>query len=266
MREFTIRKGNFAGKHNIYDTREEAIEHKVKEIKSPWHSLDVQVGDWVQADDGYVVQCLSRYKLPNKRARNGQFTDCFRFPMGTFYVYYGVRTNTVKNFYAHNANVNKTALGNTSKMGRFMTIRKKEFVLLMSMGYDPYSAYIKAFKVSKTTPGSIQLNINKLLDDPLIKEALMEALKPYMQQVQDKVKQITGYQDLNTLFVEKMAEILTKDYRDPRVTILAFKLGLDLFGTSLGLLAPSTATKQGIKEIQEASFKVMPPPQLGSVQ
>jgi len=263
MREFTVRKGSFAGTHKIYDSVEEAKKYKISDIKSPWWNPDVHVGDWVVADDGYVVQCLSRFKLPNKRARNGQYTDCFRFPMGLSYIYYGVKTNTVKNFYAQTANTSKSSLGNTSKLGKFMTIRKKEFVVLISLGYDPYTAYVKAFKVQRSTPQHIQSQINKLLDDPLIREALMEALKPYMQQVQDKVKEITGVSDLNELFVEKMAKIISSEYRDPKVTIMAFKLGLEMFGTQLGLIAPSNHSNS--KEPIEASYEIMKPPQLGNL-
>lgn len=262
MRKFTVRRGNFKGKHIIYDSVEEAHQHSIKDIKEPWYNPDVDVGDWVVADDGYVVKCLSRNKLINKRHRNGQYTDCFRFPQGTFYVYYDKKGEPhIKNFYASVANSHKSSLGNTSRLGKYMTVKKREFVLLMSMGYDPYTSYVKAFKVGVSTPGHIMMQVNKLLTDPLVREALMEAMKPFMEQVQQEVKKKSGIEDLNKLAVEQISELLVAKPKDIKTRIMQSKFFLEMFGQQLGIISSDKKTR---KEIEDAQFEVQPPPELGS--
>lgn len=261
MRNFTIRRGNYKGTHIIYDSIEEAHAHNIKSIKEPWHDKDVTVGDWVVSDDGYVVKCLARRKMINKRHRHGQYTDTFRFPQGTFYVYYDKSGEPhIKNFYASVTNSNKSSMGNTSKLGKFMTIAKREFVLLMSMGYDPYSSYIKAFKKNTSTPAHIMVQVNKLLTDPLIREALMEAMKPFMEQVQSKVKELSGVDDLNKLAVEDIAELLVSKPKQMKDKIAKTKFFLDMFGHQLGIIAPDKKTR---KEIQDAEYEEVPPQFLG---
>lgn len=262
MRKFTIRRGNFKGTHNIYDSIEEAHSQGITNIKEPWHDRNVKVGDWVVSDDGYVVKCLARRKMINKRHRNGQFTDTFRFPQGTFYVYYDKKGEPhIKNFYAAIANSNKSSLGNTPKTGRYLTLAKREFVLLMSMGYDPYSSYIKAFKVGVSTPSHIMLQVNKLLTDPLIREALMEAMKPFMEQVQNKVKELSGVNDLNELAVNDIAELLVSKPKDIKAKIMKSKFFLEMFGQQLGIVAPD---KKSRKEIEDASYEEIPPQMIES--
>jgi len=258
MRTFTIRKGLYAGEHTIYDSEKEAKDNGISP-KKPWHDPNVAVGDWIVSDDGYVVQCLGRRSLINKRHRSGQYTDTFRFPQGIFYVYHGKKSDSVKNFYAQLANHNKSSLGNTSKLGKFMTIKKKEFVSLVQLGYDPYSACVKAYNIHTSTPGAITAQVNKLLSDPQIREALMQALQPYMEQVQQHLKEITGYQDLNQMFVEKAAKLLGTEHKDPRVEIMTFKLGLELFGTTLGIVETPSVSPINKRELEEAHFTQLPP-------
>lgn len=262
MRKFTIRRGSFKGTHIVYDSLEEARKHNINDVKDPWYSPDVAVGDWVVSDDGYIIKCLSRNKLINKRHRNGQYTDCFRFPQGTFYVYYDKKGEPhIKNFYANVANSNKSSLGNTSRLGRFMTIAKREFVLLMSMGYDPYSSYIKAFNKNTSTPAHIMIQVNKLLTDPLVREALMEAMKPFMEEVQEKVKELSGVQDLNKLAVQQVAELLIAKPKDIKTKTIQVKFFLEMFGQQLGITVPDKPKR---KEIEDAHYEELPPPRLES--
>lgn len=264
MRNFTVRRGNFKGNHKVYDSIEEANKHNITKIKSPWHDPDVAIGDWVIADDGYIVQCLHRRQVVNKRHRNGQYTDLFRFPQGTFYVYYDKRgIPRIKNFYAQMTNNHKSSMGGGSRLGRYMTVKKREFVLYMSMGYDPYTSYVKAFRVGMSTPQHITMQINKLLDDELVKEALMEAMKPFMEQVRDKVKELSGYEDLNQLAVNQVATLLTMETKGIKDKAIQVKFTLDLFGQPLGIIAPDSKLKTK-GQIEEASYEVVAPPSLNA--
>lgn len=259
MREFTVRKGAYKGKHNVFDNKEEAIKFGIKNIKELWHSPDIQIGDWVVSDDGFVVQCLHRYQLRNKHHTQGQYTDTFRFPQGTFWVYYNRNGKpTIKNFYALVANSShKNALGNTPKIGRYMNLRKKMFVSLIGSGVDPFYAYIKAFNPISSTTATIKLQVNRLLNDQAVREALMTELQPFFDKVQLEVKQATGFESLKDFIASKINEVATDTDATNKDKIAVIKLLLDLFGTQLGL-----TPKKGkeIKDIQEAEFESLPPP------
>lgn len=267
MRIFTIRRGKFVGEHKIYDSVAEAKKDGIVPIV-PWYSLDVVAGEWVVADDGFVVQCLDsannnlRMRLINKRHRSGQYTDCFRFPQGTFGVYYDAKhkPHINKSFYAMSANSHKSSLGNTSGLGKYMTIKKREFVLYMSMGYDPYTSYVKAYKVRGANPNHITIQINKLLTDPIVKEALMEALKPFMEQVQKKVRKLTGHSDLNQLMVEQVSQLITTQPKSYSDRMTQAKFTLEIFGVPLGAIASTSdaKNKKGLNA-EEIAYSEVPP-------
>lgn len=263
MRKFTVRRGNFKGEHIIYDSPDESVQAGI-DPKTPWHRKDVEVGDWVVSDDGYVVQCLGRYALKNKRHRSGQYTDTFRFPMGTFGVYYDAKgeKKITKNFYAQVANNNKSSLGNTSALGKYMTIEKREFVTLLGMGFDPYSAYMKAYKVKRLTSLSyVTMQINKLLMDKQVQEELMEVLKPFMHKVQLRVQQLSDYKDLNELFIDKTAQLLTTQARSVKDQIAVLRFSYEFFGKVLGIVISEQSKSN--RDVQDAQFTEVPPPELG---
>ncbi len=261
MREFTIRSGKFSGKHIIYDSEDEAKKAGIKIIRSPWYSKETEIGDWCLSDDGYVAQCLHRFKLINKRHKSGQYTDTFRFCNGTFYVYYD-RLNRphIKNFYAQIANSHKSSLGNTSKLGKYMPLKKKHFVALVAQGVDPYSAYLQSYKTS-FFKGSTWMQVNKLLSDPLVRQALMEELKPFMSKVEDKIKEKTGFTSISDWLVNELAVLVIDMKLSSKEKRANIQLIINLFGEQLGVVKPPVKSR---REIQEADYEVMPPPSLGT--
>ena len=260
MRYFTVKRGLYKGIHKIYGSREEATEDGIKEIKSPWwHSL-VVTGDWVESDDGYIIQCLNHPQpLVNKRHKSGQYTDFFRYCTGNAYVYYGKDGVPKPNlFYAALAYTNKNSLGNGTPLGKGLTLKKREFILYMSLGYDPYTAYIKTYSKRGFSP-NIKYSVMKLLDDPVIREELVKALKPFMEKVQQKIQEQAG-KNIDELIVDHTVEILLSKPTDVVKMKVRHEYELEMFGEQLGLVMDS---KQSSKEIANASFEVLPPPQLG---
>lgn len=261
MREFTIRSGKFAGKHIIYDSTDEATRAGIKEIKSPWYSDDVQIGDWCLSDDGYVAQCLHRFKLVNKRHKSGQYTDTFRFCNGSFYVYYDRNGRRhIKNFYAVVAANHKSSLGNTSKLGKYMPLKKKHFVALVAQGVDPYTAYLKSYRTS-FFKGSTWIQVNKLLSDPLVRQALMEELKPFISKVEDSIKAKTGFETISDWLVDQLVNLVIDVKLSSKEKRANIQLILSLFGEQIGAVKQQSKSK---REIQDADYEIMPPPKLGT--
>lgn len=259
MRDFTIRSGKYAGTHIIYDSETEAKEHSIVFVK-PWYKDSVSAGDWVVSDDGYVIQLMHKYKLVNKRHRSGQHTMSYRFPNGTFYVYVDKHGEKhVKNFYAVATASHKNSLGNTPKIGRYMTSKKLEFVTLVAGGMDIYSAYLKAYKVRTYSRNGILIQLNKLMDDELVKTELMTQMKPFMLQVEESVKEKTGANSLVDFLVDQVTELLVDEKSNvPRERRENLKLLIGLFGEQLGI-----ALKPKTNKIEDAKFEVIAPPELG---
>lgn len=259
MRDFTIRSGKYQGVHLIYDNEDEAKEHSIV-FKKPWYHDSVDAGDWVVSDDGYVIQCLHKYKLVNKRHRSGQHTVSYRFPNGTFYVYVDKHGQKhVKNFYAVATASHKNSLGNTPRIGRYMTSKKKEFVTLVAGGMDIYSAYVKAYKVRTYSRNGILIQLNKLMDDPLVREELMEQMQPFIRQVEKSIKEVTGAETLIEFLVDQVTELVSDPKsKVPKERRENIKLLINLFGEQLGI-----ALKKDKKNIQDADFEVLAPPALG---
>lgn len=261
MRTFTIRKGKYAGEHLIFDSIEEAVKNGIKNIKTPWHRDDVEPGDWVTSDDGFVIQCLNRNRLVNKRHKSGQYTDYWRFPNGTFYVYVNKNgEKSIKNFYAVAAMNSKSSLGNTSKLGKYMTSRKKYFVTLLSQGFSPFMAYAKAY--NKSTQGHTAfIQVNKLLNDPLVKEEIKMALSPFIEKVERRIKEKTGYENLNEFLAAQLSELISDEdvsVKDKRANL---QLAIQLFGDKLGITEPKKLGKGS--DAEEAEYHLVEPPQLG---
>jgi len=264
MRKFTVRRGKYAGEHTIYDSLKEAVADGKSNVKTPWYGPDVEIGDWCLSDDGYVVQCLHKFKLINKQHRSGQYTDTFRFPNGTFYVYYDKKGNRhIKNFYAVAAKNNKSSLGNSSALGRFMTIKKKHFVTLVAGGVDPYTAYIKAYNKHTASPNGIWIQVNKLLNDTLVREALVEELKPFMEKVEIKIREATGHKTIIDFMVDQLTTLMIDMKLPAKEKRANIKLMLELFGEPLGIVKDKSL-KQSRKDLIEAEYEILKPPELAT--
>lgn len=261
MRDFTVRSGKYAGTHIIYDSEDEASNHSII-FKKPWYNDNVEIGDWVVSDDGYVIQCLGIYKLVNKRHRSGQYTTAYRFPNGTFYVYKDKHgAQHIKNFYAVASASHKNSLGNTPRIGRYMTSKKKEFVTLVAGGMDIYTAYVKAYSVRTFSRNGILVQINKLMDDPVVRKELMDQLQPFAKQLEDTIKEKTGADSLTSFLIEQITSLVTDPKSQyPKEKRENIKLLINLVGQQLGI----ALTKGTKKEIQDAEYQEIPMPQLGS--
>jgi len=146
------------------------------------------VGEYVQAEDGYVVQILVIKEMKSKKQRKGR-TVFIRFPMGTFAVYEKA-DGTVKypRFYAMFTAGDKASAG-----GRSRTIftgnadeAKKRFATLIAEGFDHKDAFRTAFNYYRwLTPSQIEKKITKLFRDSVVIQELRELLQPYNDSIKN---------------------------------------------------------------------------------
>lgn len=188
MREYSIRGGSmYAGTHNVYENPDECRSHlKNPDVNIHKWSVDdyklYQVGDYLQAEDGYVVQVLAIREMKGKKERKGRCIF-IRFPMGTFAIYQRVDgTVNYPRFYAMFTAGDKASAGGRSRSNFTGNAdeAKKRFANLIVEGFEHKDSFRTAFGYYRIlTPSQIEKKITKLFKDKIVLEELRELIQPY---------------------------------------------------------------------------------------
>ena len=195
MREYVIREGSmYEGTHNVYENADEcrsAVQNPGINIHK-WGVDDYkqfQVGEYVQAEDGYVVQILVIREMKSKKQRKGR-TVFIRFPMGTFAVYEKADgTVSYPRFYAMFTAGDKASAGGRSRTNFTGNAdeAKKRFATMVAEGFDHKDAFRTAFNYYRwLTPSQREKKITKLFRDDVVIEELRELLQPYNDSINNK--------------------------------------------------------------------------------
>jgi hypothetical protein len=208
MREYVIREGSmYAGTHNVYENADEcrSLLKNPDLIIHKWAVDDYkqyEIGHYVQAEDGYVVQILVIREMKSKKQRKGR-TVFIRFPMGTFPVYEKADgTVNYPRFYAMFTTGDKASAGGRSRTNFTGSAdeAKKRFANLIVEGFDHKDAYRTAFGYYRIlTPSQIEGKITKLFRDKVVIEELRELLQPYRDSIKNKFPDKLLLKHLNEL-------------------------------------------------------------------
>jgi len=230
MREYVIREGSmYAGTHNVYENPDECrsvIQNPGINIHK-WGVDDYkqfQVGEYVQAEDGYVVQILVIREMKSKKQRKGR-TTFIRFPMGTFAVYEKADgTVNYPRFYAMFTAGDKASAGGRSRSNFTGNAdeAKKRFATLVAEGFDHKDAFRTAFGHYRIlTPSQIEKKITKLFKDDVVIQELRELIQPY----NDSIKNIFS----DKLLLKHLKDLLsnckqgTAEHRENLMFIMALR-------------------------------------------
>jgi len=188
MREYRIRgESMYSGIHLLYENEKEFISSvpnsNVKLHR--WADDDYNqyaVGDYVQAEDGYIVQILTIREMKSKKQRSSR-TVFIRFPMGTFAVYQRVNgTVYYPRFYAQFTTGDKGSASGRSR-SNFTGSKdeaKKRFANLIFSGIDNRTAYRLAFRYKRIiTNSQIDKKITAVLKDEIVVKELRTLSKPF---------------------------------------------------------------------------------------
>ena len=192
MREYLLRgKSKYEGVHIIYDTIEEF--HRLMPIAVVWKwAIDDlinqgDIGDWIQAEDGYIVQLLNRY--PIKKKDKPITTYAFRFPMGTFGA--SIRVDgSVKypQFYAQFTTADKNSMSGKSRALRSNDINKVRFAMMVLAGMDPRKAYRAAFDNRRfLTMAQIDHKIMRLFMDEIVRDEIKQSVVAFKDDIKKKI-------------------------------------------------------------------------------
>jgi len=194
MREYTIREGSmYSGTHFIFENEDE-FRSKISYSNAKLYKWtvddfrDYQVGDYIVAEDGYVVQILAIREMKTKKQRKGK-TVFIRFPMGTFAVYEKVDgTVHYPRFYAQFTSGDKASASGRSR-SNFTGSKdeaKKRFANLIFDGIDSRTAYRLAFSYKRIiTNSQIDKKISSMLKDEIVINELRTLSKPFRNKFDD---------------------------------------------------------------------------------
>jgi len=152
-RQVRVRRGKHAGFHTIYNSvLAFKTEHANTEPKHPW--WESEVGDWVIADDGFIVQVLDKYELVNKKYHKDRhlMTTCKTY----VYIFCNKTTSAyvrkdgsvhASRYLGSYVSLERNHMSNNyNPLGKSLTERKKQFIMYIVAGHTPAIAYMKAYK------------------------------------------------------------------------------------------------------------------------
>ena len=168
MRTYTIKKVE----HKVYEDLSE-IPVGIQYLKD-WRQAEI--GDWVLADDGCILQVLRNNNLA-KRTNKVQYEHTIGTCTGTFVNNNNVKMDTEKrdNIYNLSGKRSEDSLNNKAKI----TSNESLFAHHLTKGLSPEDAYIKSFRTKSRKYAKIQAGI--LVKTDRIRKAMKEELKPVLQ-------------------------------------------------------------------------------------
>ena len=168
MRTYTIKKID----HHVYEDLSELPEDLV--YLKDWRQAEV--GDWVLADDGCIIQALRKNSMAKRRGKvrvSYSIGTC----TGTFVIGNTILMDTEKrkDIYSFSGKLIKDRIDNREKI----TPNEILFAQNITRGLSPEDAYIKSFRTKSHKYAKIQAGF--LVKSERIRKAMKEELKPVLQ-------------------------------------------------------------------------------------
>ncbi len=256
MRYFHIPDGQYKGEYIIYESREEFVNSNQGKKFYIWNEFnpeEIQVGEYVEALDGFLVPLLRKTKY-----KNNYF---FRFPQGTFVAYETKKGIKFSKFYAFTTQIDQSSVSGKSRLTRLLNEDhiKGQFALLIASGMDPVQAFklVLAPKLKMTISKKKFINmLLRLLSD----EVVMEQIKEYQNnEFLKKMSEDPDFSDENILnYIKEFMKHVRKGSQTHLNSILPI---LKLTGKLPEDYAinPKNSKK---KEIIDTDFTEIPPEQI----
>ena len=187
MRSYTISKIN----HVVYDDVTELPDGF--NYSSNWREADI--GDWVQADDGSIVQIL-RSGIMRKRRGKVREVKYLGTCTGTFSTAKSTKfhTDPFDNIYSFSG---KKYQQGSLKDRKDPTTNEVLFAQYVSKGVSPEEAYLKVYKTKNRKHAYISAGI--LVKTERIKKLMREDLKPVLKELGiDMELVLAGIRDIAT--------------------------------------------------------------------
>lgn len=252
MREFKIRYGKFAGHYNIYDSREEFhksfpdIKIKVWPVDAPF-----EIDDWIEAEDGYILQLLGiskpfikRDAMISREERIYHFANCGI----RYYSYKGKQK--YNRFFGMIATYNRYSY-DKSPLDAKGDLNTKLFVNLVKNNVPIIKAFLTSFEQKKKHSKPIIFRkILQVLEDPDVMEEFRNQLTPFQKRI---IEGVTDEQ-IADQFIDIALNPLKKGSKEhvTALNLLSKIKGINLGNENISLPTP-------VKQLpEEAEYSVIP--------
>jgi len=234
------------GEHNIYENPEEYTE-KTGMVCKVWGKDDIeqlQIGEWVRADDGYVIQILGLRRVGNK---TGGDTFFVRVPMGTFPVYLTKKGWKWRQLYAQFSSPHKGSISQRSRLYTGGHIEKIKFATLLVSGVNLTTAVRMTYPSLHRIPkNQLLIKAAKLMDDVIVREEIKNQVAKFKGDIIDKFGDVR--------LVKELDELLTHSKKGSD----AHRGNIQLIMELRGLYEQSSKGKK-LKGVQETTYTEVPP-------
>jgi len=165
MRTYTIKKIE----HHVYEDLDELPEDLV--YLKDWRKAEI--GDWVLADDGCIIQILRKNEMRTKRGKQ-KIVHFFGTCTGTF-------SEKAKHMDTEKREDIYTLSGKIKKTRKELTINETLFAQHIVRGVLPEDAYLKVYRTNNRKYAKLQAGI--LLKSERVKKVMKEEIKPVLQEL-----------------------------------------------------------------------------------
>jgi len=241
MREYNRRSGSkIILTANIYESVDEFVSlNPDKELKR-WGDITITESDYVIADDGYIVPCLSRrlYKTTT------HLLFYFKFPMGTFCITEYKSKKYIPAFYAMYSKPKLTGIGNGHGRDYNQKIR---FATYIMAGFDIGEAYKRCYPNGIIGSNQALRKGIDLMKDGIVKLELKNQLESFTSKLKDNFTE--------ERLIDELEQLLSKS----RKGSMAHRQNLELILQLTGYMDNPLSKK---KQAEQAEYTEIIPPQL----
>ena len=241
MREYNRRSGSkIILTSIIYDSVEEFKSYYPEIELKKWSDILIQKDDWVIADDGYIVQCLSSKMYQTVR----HILYYFRFPMGTFCITSSKGKHYIPAFYAQFSKPKLSGIGTSN--GKEVN-QKIRFATLVILGFDFGQAYKMCYPNGVLGSETSFKKGLKLMNDNIVKVELKNQLQSFTNKLKDNFTE--------ERLIDELEQLLSKS----RKGSMAHRQNLELILQLTGYMDNPLSKK---KQAEEVNYEEIIPPQL----
>ena len=205
LRIFTERdkRSPFCGEHIVYDTEKE-FEEKCPGMKwKKWGFTDptkLQVGEWVRADDGYIVQVLKIRFFPKRAESCTKESYFIRMPMGTFAVWMTKGGWHWRQLCAQFTVPHKNSASQRSRLYHGGHIEKIKFATLLISGVNLKLAVKMTYpNLHHLTSNQILIKAAKLMNNKIVQQELKSLTAKFQEDLVDKFGDVRLVKELDEL-------------------------------------------------------------------
>lgn len=259
MRYFKT-EGKYQGDHEIYDSREEFMNSEygknIKDIfiwnrESAERARKLEVGQWLESSDGYVVQVLNLTGLGSR--------ILVRVPMGTFSISFNKSGVKYSRLYAQFAQQDLYSVSGINQIHRTSAMRGRNIAFAEGLrnGMTVFQAFYFAEK-------GVQMKKNySSTSQRLLMYLTSDEVRNVLQENQTFIQTLTKDED----FSDEVMANYVKDFMDHvKKGSFVHLQSIPLLLTLLGKVTPEQlgkATKQkGMKDVTEIEYETVSPPMI----